>query len=105
MDLTSIITTFLTACVPALISYLVSRNKNKSDIELLKTQYQAEIEKLKLVHDSEIEKLKLTFAHEDTQPINQELAKIAPQLFSMMLKEKGLDYMIELGQKSSQKTH
>lgn len=105
MDLTSIVTTFLTACVPALISYFVSRNKNKSDIVLLRTQYQAEIEKIKLTHDSEIEKLKLTFAHEDKRPINQELAKIAPQLFSMILKEKGIDYLVELGHQSSQKKH
>lgn len=89
MDWSVIITTFLTSCVPALISYFASRNKNKADID-----------KLKLSYENEIEKLKLIFAHENNRVVNEQLSIFAPQIAEKLLKEKSLDEIIALGQKS-----
>ncbi|WP_051221116.1 hypothetical protein [Eremococcus coleocola] len=59
MNWNTIITTLLTSCIPAIISYLVATNKSKSELNLFKEQSKSEIEKMKYQHESEIERLKI----------------------------------------------
>lgn len=103
MDWENIITTFLTACVPALISYLAARNKGKADIELLKTHNQAEFDKIKLQHEVEIEKLKTQAEIENKQSLNQEMMKFAPDILSKMINSMTPKEILELGKKKSKK--
>ncbi|MCW6680844.1 hypothetical protein NHG33_06535 [Aerococcaceae bacterium NML130460] len=103
MNWENIITTFLTACVPALISYLAARNKGKADIELLKTHNQAEFDKIKLQHEVEIERLKTQAEIEDKQSLNHEMMKFAPAIFSKMFSSMSPQELLELGRTVSKK--
>lgn len=48
MDWNTIVVTFLTACVPALIAYLTSHFQTKAKFKELKVQHEHEIELIKL---------------------------------------------------------
>lgn len=84
MNWNTIISTLLTSCVPAIISYLVATNKSKSELNLFKEQSNSEIEKMKLQHESEIEKLRIQSEINSQSTIND----IAINMFNDILSGK-----------------
>lgn len=52
---TTIIVTFLTSCIPAFITYLVTRNQTSAKIKEIQEQSKSEIERLKTEYDLKLQ--------------------------------------------------
>jgi len=80
MNFENLLTTFFTACIPAIISYLVAVKKSDNKLKELDKTNKLEIDKIITSHKSELEKLQLEYelkSKNETNSIQNELiAKI-----------------------------
>ena len=85
MSTTTLLSSIISAIITGIVSYLVAVSKNKAELEALRISHKNEIEKLTLTHKIEIEKLK---AHADLNSnnlMNEDVAKIIPDIFGKLL--------------------
>jgi len=94
MDYTQIITTGLTALVPATISYFAARHHGKIDLKKLDNSNKSEIEKLMKQHEINLEALK------ETHKMEME-AKEKEQEYTLQIMQKEFDLKISERQQAT----
>lgn len=107
MNWIQIIVTLITACVPALISYLVAVHKSKSEIQKLKAQaiqelrllekdYELKLKEIQINNQAQLDTLEKEY---QLQANNSEQEKIGKLAYNM-LKDKSLSEVAELGKQA-----
>ncbi len=77
--------TFLTACVPALITYFASRQQSKNEIEKLKEQHHHEYQMLKENTQSQIDVLKAQAESTSQADLTNSTANFMFDIFGKMM--------------------
>jgi|SRR5699024_4691714 len=76
--------TLLTASIPAVISYLVSRNQTNAKLKEIEATNNAELEKIKLTHELELQKLKEEAQINDQYLQNQAMQPVMQNLIGQI---------------------
>lgn len=80
--------TLLTASIPAIISYFVSRNQTNAKLKEIEANNNAELEKIKLTHELEIQKLREEAQINDKFSQNQAMQPVLQNLMGQLISGK-----------------
>lgn len=85
MNWNQILITFLTACVPSLITYFANRYQSKNEIAKLKEQHQHEYQMLKETTQSQIDVLKAKAETSSQTDLTNSTANFMFDIFGKMM--------------------